>query len=93
MKSSLEMVLLNEFLLPINATDDQHLVIQLRGHTHVQVHVQVVVVGHEGLGRGATGNHVHHRRLYLQEAHLVEETAHVGDDLSTNLKLVFFNKK
>ena len=34
---------------PVDSADDQHLVIQLRRDSHEQLHVQVVVVGHERL--------------------------------------------
>ena len=34
---------------PVDAADDQHLVVQLRRDSHEQPHVQVVVVGHERL--------------------------------------------
>lgn len=34
---------------PIDAADDQHLVVQLRRDSHEQLHVQVVVVRHERL--------------------------------------------
>ncbi len=33
----------------VDATDDQHLVVQLRRDSHEQLHVQVVVVSHERL--------------------------------------------
>ena len=39
---------------PVDASDDEHLVIQLGCHPHKQIHVQVVVMRHEGLGRGTT---------------------------------------
>lgn len=51
------------------------------GGTHEQFHVEVVVLRDERLGGGAPGDHVHHRRLHLQELPLVQELAHEGDDL------------
>ena len=50
---------------PIQAANDQLLEIELRGNAHEEVHVQVVVVGDERLGRGPAGNHVHHRSFHL----------------------------
>lgn len=50
---------------PVKPADHQHLEVQLRSNSHVELHVEVVVVGHEGLGGGSSWNHVHHWRLYL----------------------------
>jgi hypothetical protein len=69
-------------------SNDQHLVVQLRRDAHEQSHIQIVVVGGEGLGGGAARDHVHHRRLDLEKAELVKEAAHVGDDLRAHLKLL-----
>jgi hypothetical protein len=70
----------------VEAAHDEHLQVQLRRDSHEQVHVEVVVMCDEGLGSGATCDHVHHRRLYLQEAELVEELADVRDDLGAHVK-------
>lgn len=50
-----------------------HLQIQLGGNTHEQIEVEVVVVRNERLRRGASSVHVHHGRLHLDEATLIQE--------------------
>ena len=69
-------------------SDDKHLVVELGRHPHEEVHVEVVVMRGEGLGRRPARDHVHHRGLNLQEAQLVEEAAHVGDNLGAHLELL-----
>lgn len=44
-----------------------HLVVQLGGDPHVQVHVQLVVVGNKRTGHCTTGDYVHHGRLNLND--------------------------
>ena len=70
----------------VQTTNDQHLQVQLGSDTEVQVHVQVVVMGDEGLGNGTTGDHVHHRCLNLKEVTLIKVTANTVDDLGTDGK-------
>ena len=70
----------------VETTNDQHLQVQLGSDTEVQVHVQVVVVGDEGLGHGTTGDHVHHGSLNLKEVTLIEVTANSVDDPGTDGK-------
>mmetsp|Transcript_7271 Transcript_7271/g.14551 ORF Transcript_7271/g.14551 Transcript_7271/m.14551 type:complete len:441 (-) Transcript_7271:648-1970(-) len=65
----------------VEAADDEHLEVKLGCHAHVQVAVEVVVVRDEGFCGGASGDHVHHRCLHLQEAVHVEEATHEIDDL------------
>ena len=65
---------------PLQPTDHQALEVQLRGHAQVQLQVQGVVVGDEGLGRGTAGDVMHHRRLHFQEAAAVEPFAHRAHD-------------
>lgn len=43
-----------------------YLVVELRGNPHVEVHVQVVVVGDEGTGNGPPGDQVHHGGFNLE---------------------------
>lgn len=57
--------------------------IELRSHSHVEVHVEVIVVGDEGLGRGTTWDHVHEGRLHLQEPQTVKKPPHVSDNLGS----------
>lgn len=59
----------------VETTDHELLQVQLGSDTHVEVQVQVVVVGDEWLRRGATGLHVHHGRLHFQEAQVVQVAA------------------
>ena len=67
-------------------TNDELLEKQLGRNAHEQVEVEVVVVRDERLGGGAAGNHVHHRRLDLEEAHRVQEAADRVDDARTRLE-------
>ncbi len=67
----------------LQATDHQALEVQLGRHAQVQLQVQRVVVGHKGLGGGAAGDVMHHRRLHFEEAPRVEPLAHGADDLRT----------
>lgn len=68
----------------VEATDDQHLEVQLWGDTQVHVHVEVVVVGDERLGGGTTSNGVEHGGLNGDEVALVEPATDVGVDLGTS---------
>lgn len=60
--------------------------IQLGSDPHVQIHVEFVVMSDEGFSGRTSGDHVHHRRLDLQEAHSVEVAAHVSDYLGARAK-------
>mmetsp|Transcript_12080 Transcript_12080/g.36647 ORF Transcript_12080/g.36647 Transcript_12080/m.36647 type:complete len:577 (+) Transcript_12080:163-1893(+) len=62
----------------LQSTHHELLQVQLGCHTHVQLHVQAVVRGDERLGGGTAGDHVHHGRLHLQEAHVVQEATHAA---------------
>ena len=66
----------------------RHLVVELGSDAQEEVHVEVVVMRDERLGGCPARNHVHERRLHLEEAHLVEEVAHVADDLGASDELV-----
>mmetsp|Transcript_23325 Transcript_23325/g.64452 ORF Transcript_23325/g.64452 Transcript_23325/m.64452 type:complete len:382 (+) Transcript_23325:935-2080(+) len=72
----------------LDAAHHQLLKVQLRGNAHVKLHVEVVVVGHEGACSCTTGDHVHHGRLHLQEFPLIQVLAHKLDDLSADDKVV-----
>ena len=67
----------------LQATDNQHLEVQLRSNTHEQVHVQLIVMGDERLGRRTTGDSVHHGRLDLGEIAVIKEVPDVLDNLGT----------
>ena len=61
------------------AADDQTLEVQLRRDAQEKLHVERVMVRDEGLGRGATGDGVHHRRFDFEEAvvdHVVADRLH-----------------
>ena len=79
-----------EALVPEVAVDLEHLLqaahhqaleVELRRDAEIELHVEGVVVGDEGLGRGAAGDGMHHRRLHLQEAVGHHELADALDDL------------
>jgi hypothetical protein len=64
----------------LEAADDQALEVQLRRDAQELLHVERVVVGDEGLGRGAAGDRVHHRRFDFHEAVAGHEVADRRDD-------------
>lgn len=55
-----------DFIHALDASHHEHLEVQLRRNSHEELHVQVVVVGDEGAGRGTSRDHVHHGRLHLR---------------------------
>ena len=50
------------------AADDQALEVEFRGDTQVKLHIQSVVVGCKGLGRGAARNGVKHGGFHFEKA-------------------------
>ena len=58
----------------------QPLEVELGGDAQVEVAVQRVVMGDERARRGAAGERLQDGRLDLDEAALVQEAAHGGDD-------------
>lgn len=81
--SALVSELTSNLVHSVQATDDQHLEVKLRGDTHVHLHIVLVVMGCEGLGCGTTGNLVHHGSLNLDEVALVKVSADPGDHLGS----------
>lgn len=75
--------LTSDFVDAVDATDNQHLEVKLRGNTQEHVHVEVVVVGDEGLGSGAAGDGVQHGGLDGDKVTVVEPATHVSVDLGT----------
>ena len=67
---------------PLHAAHDQALEGKLGRDAQVEVAVERVEVGHEGLGVGAAEDGVHHRRLDLHVAVGLHVAADVGDDLA-----------
>ena len=65
---------------PVEAADHQAFQVEFRGDPQVQGHVQGLVVGNEGPGRGAPGNGLHHGGLHLQEAPGLKKLPHQIDD-------------
>mmetsp|Transcript_13985 Transcript_13985/g.41160 ORF Transcript_13985/g.41160 Transcript_13985/m.41160 type:complete len:210 (-) Transcript_13985:468-1097(-) len=63
----------------VEAADHQHLEVELGGYPHVELAVQLVVVGLEGPRRGAAGHHVEDGRLHLDEGVKVEVAPQVVD--------------
>jgi hypothetical protein len=67
---------------PLEAAHHQALEVQLGRDAQEHLLVQRVVVGDEGLGVGAAGNRVQHRRFHFQEAVLDHEVADRGHALA-----------
>mmetsp|Transcript_76742 Transcript_76742/g.128980 ORF Transcript_76742/g.128980 Transcript_76742/m.128980 type:complete len:320 (-) Transcript_76742:438-1397(-) len=72
----------------VHAPHHQHFQIQLRSNPHVQLHVQLVVLGDERLGHSATGNHVHHGSLNLQKVPVIQELAEERNDFGPSDKCI-----
>ena len=64
----------------LETADHQSLQIQLRRHAQIQIQIQCVVVGNEGLGHGAARDVMHHRRLDFEEAPCVQPAPHRAED-------------
>lgn len=72
----------------IETTNNEHLEVKLRSDAHEEIHIEIIVMCHKWLGRGATGDHVHHWRFNLQETKSGEIAADVLDELTTNNELL-----
>ena len=72
----------------VQSSDDELLEVQLGCDAHEHVEVEVVVVRAEGSSSRPARYHIHHGRLHLQEAALVEEAAHVVDYLAARVEVV-----
>ena len=66
---------------PLEPADHQPLQKQLGRDPQVQIHPEGVVVGDEGTRRRPARQHLHHRRLHLEEVAVLEEATDEGDDL------------
>ena len=67
---------LTDLIDTLKSAYDQSLQIELGGDTHVHIDVEGVEMGDEGAGRGASGDGLEGRGLYLGIAVAVEEGAH-----------------
>jgi hypothetical protein len=70
----------------VNTSNNEHLEIELRGNTHKQLHVEVVVEGFEGTSSGTTWDHVHHWSFNLKEISLSKEGTDEVNDLVADLE-------
>ena len=68
-----------DFKDAVETADNELLQVELGRDTHKEVELEVVVVGDEGLGGGAAGNHRHHRCLNLVIS-IISHTALEKDD-------------
>ena len=66
----------------VHAADQQALEVKLQRDAQIEIAAERVVIGLERLRRRAAGNRLHHRRLDLHEAAVVEELADLADDLA-----------
>jgi hypothetical protein len=72
--------------LSVSPGDQRPLEIEFRRDAQEHVELECVVVGLEGLGRGAAIDRMQHRRLDLHEAVVFHEAADAGDDLRALLE-------
>ena len=70
----------------LEAAHDEPLEVEFGRHAEVEVHVEGVVMGGEGPGRGAAGDGLHHGRLDLQVALVLHEAPHGADDARPGLE-------
>jgi hypothetical protein len=75
-----------DFKNPFQTADDQPFQVELGSDSHVKFHVQGIVVRFERLGGRASGNGVHHGRLYLNVIALGKEASDAIEDLGPNQK-------
>lgn len=59
-------------IYPIQPPNDQLLQVQFRRNPHIQLHIEIVVVGDEGSGCGTPRYHIHHGGFDLEEVEVVE---------------------
>ena len=71
----------SQFVDAFQASDNQHLKIELWRNTHEKIHVQVIVMCYEWLCRGTSGDSIHHRCLHFHKVSLVKVSADVCDHL------------
>ena len=65
----------------LETADDQAFEVEFRRDAQIAVDAQGIVVRHEGLGVGAAGDGMHHRRFDFQESLLLEKATRQRDDL------------
>ena len=63
--------------LTFNATNNEFLEEKLGSNSKIKLHIKLVVMCLEGLGRCSTGNLVHHGCLHLQEVSLIQVLANI----------------
>mmetsp|Transcript_39818 Transcript_39818/g.93317 ORF Transcript_39818/g.93317 Transcript_39818/m.93317 type:complete len:211 (-) Transcript_39818:590-1222(-) len=76
--------LTSDFIHPIQSTHHKLFKVELGSNAHVEVHAQIVVIGHKGTCHGTSRNHVHHWCLNLHKVSFVEVLSNVVDNLRTN---------
>src|SRR5437588_9651762 len=52
----------------VQPTDSQPFKVELGGDAEIQINVERIVMGDKGTGHRATGNRLHHGRLYFDES-------------------------
>lgn len=80
--------LTSDLVHTVQATNSEHLEIQLRSNTQEHVHVQVVVVSDKRLGSSTASNSVKHGGLDSDEVPVIKPSADEGVDLGTSDKNV-----
>ncbi len=71
---------LGNLVYPVESTDDQTFQVQLVRDTHIQRHVERVVMRLERSGRGATIDRLKNRRFDLQESPLIQKLSERRDE-------------
>lgn len=77
---------LADFVDSIQSTNDELLEVQFGGYTHVQLHLEIIVVSGKWPCSSTTGNHVHHWSLDLQKLKIIKVLSHELDNLGTSVE-------
>jgi len=78
--------LLTNFEHTLHTSNYKHLKVELRGDTHEQLHIEVIMEGFEGTSSGSSGDHVHHRGLHFHKVAFSEELPQEVDDFVSSLE-------
>ncbi len=69
-----------DFKDSVKAADNKLFQVKLRSDSHVQLHVEIIVMSDKGSGSGTTGDHVHHWGLHFEEFQVSEVSSDERND-------------
>jgi len=77
-----------DFENSVHTSDDEHLEIKLWSNSHVEFHIELIVISLEWSSSGTSWNHVHHWGFDLNEVHVSEIISNEGCDLVSSGEFV-----